>query len=50
MHINLRVDVVEGVKRLKPKEQEVHYEVVFPRQLREAAPGKSHQHGCLNKT
>lgn len=36
------------VGRLRePEEQEVGYDITSPRNVRDATPKKSHQHGCL---
>jgi hypothetical protein len=35
---------------VKQNEQGVCCEILSPRNVREASPVKSHQHGCLNKT
>ena len=35
---------------IRVKEQEICYETVSPKNVREATPVKSHQHGCLSRT
>ena len=40
----------KGRKSIKARETGLCCEIISPRNVREATPMKSHQHGCLNKT